>query len=169
MYAVRQNVPYWFIAGNTDVYLWDGSTNVQVNQTIPNTPLEWRWSGIFDGEIPYLNHYLDAPQYADFTDPDYFIDPTLKDLVYDPNGTPGTDQTFRDLNYRVRVLRAHKGFVFAGGMNKDGTEQGSLLAWDGATASNIPSSDWVPNVAGVGLEKADRGSRDHRPRLCYQV
>lgn len=152
LYAVRQSVPYWFIAGTSDVYLWDGSAYTQVNQTIPNAPLQWRWNGIFDGEIPYLNHFADAPQYADFTDPDYFIDPTLKDVIYDPNGTAGVDQTFRELNYRVRCLRAHKGFVFALGLNKDGTEQGSLLAWDGATASNIPSSNWVAGPTSLAGE-----------------
>lgn len=152
MYVVRQGVPYWFIAGDSEVFLWDGSAYVQVNQVIPNAPLQRRWTGIFDGEIPYLNHYLDAPQYADFTDPNYFVDPTLKDVIYDPNGTLGVDQTFRDLNYRVRVLRAHKGFVFALGMNKDGNEQGSLVAWDGGTASNIPSSNWVPGPTSLAGE-----------------
>lgn len=152
LYAVRQEVPYWFVAGNDVIYLWDGSSYVQVNQTIPNAPLQRRWSGIFDGEIPYLNHYADAPQYADFTDTDYFTDPTLKDIVYDPDGTLGVDKTFRDLNYRVRVLRAHKGFVFAGGLNKDGSNQGALLAWDSATASNIPSSNWMAGPTSLAGE-----------------
>lgn len=152
LYAVRVGVPYFFVAGDEDVYLWDGSSYIQVNQTIPNSPLQRRWSGIFDGEIPYLNHWLDAPQYADFTDPNYFLDPTLKDLIYDPNGTPGTDHTFRDLNYRVKVLRAHKGFLFALGFDKNGTEQGSLLAWDSATASNIPSGNWVPGTTSLAGE-----------------
>jgi len=152
LYASRLDVPYWFVAGDTDVYLYDGTSYVQVNQTIPNSPLQRRWSGVFDGEIPYLNHYQDAPQYADFTDPSYLVSPTLKDVIYDPNGTLGVDQTFRDLNYRVRVLRAHKGYLFAGGLNKAGTEQGSLLAWDGATASNTPSSNWVAGPTSLAGE-----------------
>jgi hypothetical protein len=35
--SVRQDIPYLFVSGNTDVYLWDGSSYIQVNQTIPNT------------------------------------------------------------------------------------------------------------------------------------
>ncbi len=158
LFAVRQDVPYWFIAGDNAVYLWDGSSYTQVNQTIPAAPLNGRWSGIFDGDIPYFNHFEDAPQYADFPDPSYFVDPTLKDVVYDPNGSPG-NQTFRELNYRVRVLRAHKGFLFAGGYNKNGTDFDSLLEWDAGTAANVPSSNWVPgtdNLAG-GFDCVDSG------------
>ena len=158
LFAIRQDVPYWFIAGDNAIYLWDGTSYTQVNQTIPGAPLDGRWSGIFDGDIPYFNHFQDAPQYADFPDPNYLTSPTLKDVVYDPSGSPG-NQTFRDLNYRVRVLRAHKGFVFAGGYNKNGVDQGSLLEWDSGTAANVASSNWVPgpdNLSG-GFDCVDSG------------
>ncbi len=159
LFAARQDVPYWFIAGDNAVYLWDGTSYIQVNQTIPNAPLQGRWSGVFDGDIPYLNHFADAPQYADFPDPTYLASPTLQDVIYDPSGTAGVDQTFRDLNYRVRVLRAHKGFLFAGGYEKNNVEQGSLVEWDSGTAANEPSGNWVPgpdNLAG-GFDCVDSG------------
>ncbi len=147
----RAQIPYWIICGNEDVYLYDGTSFTQINQTIPNSPLEGRWSGTFDGEIPYVNHINDAPQYADYTDPNYLTSPQLKDLQYNAAGSTG-QQTFRELNYQVGVLRAHKGFLFAGNWIKSGTSRPSLLAWDGGTASNVPSSDWVPSPTSLAGE-----------------
>ena len=142
MNTVRQDTPYLMIGGDSDIYLYDGSSYIQVNQTIPNAPLQYRWSGVFDGEIPYVNSFADAPQYADYPDPNYLTTPTLKDVVYDPNGTAG-NQTFRELGIRVRTLRAHKGFLFALGMFKDGQDRPSLVAWDDPTQSNVASGNWV--------------------------
>ena len=151
MFARRAGLPYLFIAGDNSVYLFDGSTYTQVNQTIPGAPLQGRWSGVFDGEIPYLNHISDAPQYADFPSAGWPGSPTLQDLMYNVNGTAG-NQTFRELSYRVGVLRAHKGFLFAGNWIKGGTNRPSLLAWDNPTASNIVSDNWVPGPTSLAGE-----------------
>ncbi len=151
MNTVRLDTPYLMIAGESDIYLYDGTNYIQINQTIPNAPIQYRWSGVFDGEIPYINSFVDAPQYADYPDVLYLSNPTLKDVVYDPNGSAG-NQTFRELNIRVRTLRAHKGFLFALGINKDGEDRPSLVAWDDPTQSNVPSSNWVAGTTTLAGE-----------------
>ncbi len=145
MFSQCADISWWIVASEDNVYIFDGTTWDRIDQAL-DIGLVGRWSGIFDGRIPYLNHPQSYPQYIDFTDPATCdIIGNMKDVVYDPNGTPGTDQTFRDLGYSVRVLRAHKGYVFAGGLRKGSgaVDQGSLVAWDNPTSEFGVSNNWV--------------------------
>jgi len=135
----------WVYAGQDHVYYTDdGTTDVKitrqdtgVDDVYTGTTTD-RWNGCVNQNVLFINNGVDAPQ--------SWTDTTLENLRWD------ADDTWDDVGWKTKVLRAHKNFLFAlqldkgdsAGMNPNSVAWGEPAepwavptTWDQSDTSSI--------------------------------
>ena len=131
----------WVVCGQDAVLLFDGysfyllsgagSFNVDANK--------WTSAGI--GNVTFLNNPEDHPIY--WTD-DSGTSPS--DLEYLPWHIGQTTQTWADVGMSCNIIRSHKNFLFALGMNTPDGQFNDMLHWSHPAEPNGIPFSWRPTI-----------------------
>ncbi len=124
----------WYIVypGTDAIYSWAGGTETDISRTAGYTGTS-RWTGTVLNGVAILCNDSDCPQYWGGTG-------DCADLIYSGTST-WDDFDGDDGEYRAKVIRAYKSFLFALGITEDGTEYPYMVHWsDPADPGTIPAS-----------------------------
>ena len=144
MFVGSTSGTFWLIAGDNDVYVYDGSALSQITNaagfTVANPDL---WSGCMLSEVAIITIESEFPQYW----PEQNIGTTLEYLPWDAT------RVWSDVSERCGIIRSHKQFLFALKLTSGANELTDSVRWSSpADVGNLPES-WDPlditNVAGI--------------------
>lgn len=121
---------YWIIAGLTDVYAWDGTTEKEITRASGgdySATADKNWTGGIIQGVPFLNNGVDSPQ---FWSRDFATPSKLAEITAWPSG------------YTCGTLRAFGEYMFALDVTKSGTRYPSLCLWSHAADPGSLPSTW---------------------------
>lgn len=124
----------WYaVYPSTDaIYSWTGGTETDISRVAGYNGTS-AWNGCVLGGVIILNNYSDCPQYWGGTG-------DCVDLIYSGSDTwdayDGSDG-----EYRAKVIRSYRNFLFALGISEGGTEYPYMVHWSNpADPGAIPDS-----------------------------
>ena len=124
--------PLWVYAGLTRVWVWDGSTFVDITRIAGgdySAIVNERWQGDVLNGIGFFNNTIDVPQMWTSFD----TSTSLANLT----NWPAT--------VRCKFLRPHKYFLFAGYTIESGEDRPYRLRWSHSTAPGTIPASWALN------------------------
>lgn len=131
MPTVAGSAYYWIYPGLDKVYAWNGSANTNITRQTDSSDVDYtgsaanRWNGCMINGIPVLNNGVDDPQ------------------MWTPVATNTNLQiiTDWDTNWKAKVVRSYKDFLFAFDVTKSGTNHPYMVKWSASGAGAMPT-DW---------------------------
>ena len=124
----------WYIVypGTDAIYSWSAGVETDISRATAYTGLH-RWNGCVLSGVVILNNYGDCPQYWGGTG-------DCVDLIYSGTNT-WDDYDGADGEYRAKVIRSYRNFLFALGIQEGGTEYPYMVHWSNpADPGTIPDS-----------------------------
>ena len=134
----------WVLAGENSIKLYDGQGYTDIGTSLVRDarfanldPV--KWSSCRIGQVVFLNH----PQLY----PIYWVDgePEAKPLPWHINDD-GSVETWDDKGYSCRIIRAHKNFLFALGMQEGAEEYRDKVWWSHPAEPNGIPFSWRPTI-----------------------
>ena len=134
----------WIMAGENSVKLYDGQSYTDIGTSLRSVEPRFanldptKWSSCQIGQVVYLNH----PQLY----PIYWVD---------GQGAPGTaqplpwhigEETWDDVGNSCRLIRSHKNFLFALGMQEGPDEYRDKVWWSHPAEPNGIPFSWRPTA-----------------------
>lgn len=154
MFAGDTSNPHWIIAGRDQMLSFNGtnwSNITPVDFDALSEDLELEWDGTLLGHIPILTNYFSYPLY--WEPPEGLQQ--LRVLPWD------SVQSWKDVGWKARVIRSHKNFLFALGMQEGPTEFPQSYRWSHPADINGLPFTWdeedSTSIAGVASIGSDFG------------
>lgn len=145
----------WVEGGLAKVYVYDGTSHTNITRQTAAVDVDYtmdeyidRWTGGVMNGFGFLCNGKDSPQQWDKVDPST----KLRDMVYDPNGTLGVDQTWEDLTYRAYAMRAFSGTILAMNITRGAVELPATVQWANFIPPGTTAPDWVPRTTNSARE-----------------
>ena len=126
---------FWIIPGRDTVQIWDGTSYSDISNPAGYAAVtdEDLWTGCMLGSIPIINQPEHFPEYWH----PQSTGQVMQDLPFDASNS------WRDKNFRFRVIRSHKDFLIALGLEEGGLQLPSALRW-----SHPAEPGTVPSIEG---------------------
>ena len=133
----------WVLAGENTIKLFDGSSYVDVGSDLRTRDARFagldatKWSSSQIGQVVFLNHPQLYPVY-------WTNQGGNKDMA--PLWWHIGEETWDDVGYSCRILKAHKNFLFALGMQEGPDEFRDKVRWSHPAEPNGIPFSWRPTI-----------------------
>lgn len=132
----------WVVCGENNIYLYDGTTYTPIADSIARSEPRFSnldpslWSTAKIGQVVFFNH----PQLY----PLYWIDDGATGGSVEPLEWHVGAETWKDKGYSCRLIRAHKNFLFALGMQEGPDAYPDKVWWSHPAEPNGRPFSWRP-------------------------
>lgn len=140
---------FWWVAGKDAVYSFDGTNWIDISSTVGYSAIinKEDWTCTLFSTFTVATHPQIYPEFWTGASGATLMEP----LPFDAT------RTFSDVDIRMDIIRSHKDFLIAWGLNEQGTELVDTIRWSTAADVGFLPATWDESDATALAGKAQLG------------